>query len=179
MSIRVTANDIIGFIAALSPDEEERLFTKLISETMTAEGLLVLLNKLPETEQERFSDLVADKLFDVYFPVMIEQAFRFTREHPEGGRGEYWKWVLDRAAEEKGRFAAAHQALGRAKRKYGSKPEVIRSCVNICDLRREDRQTYTVPKLASMFHKAEDTIKEILAKESEWRQKLRDLENKG
>jgi hypothetical protein len=169
----VTPQVVFDLYALLS-NEQQIAFLKLLGRASTAEVPFMINGELTIGEQQRYAEMIGDTAIAHLMPVLAAAALTAVREFPNATNAEIEQAIV-RAAEKSFQEYDDHvseieQAKLKSKRDRKPDPETIRRNVEICNLRKHDKKTWTHGKLAQRYKMKKQTVARILKAEAKWRQ---------
>jgi hypothetical protein len=154
-------------------NERQREFLEMVARTSTAEVPFLMAGQMDAQEMKRFSDMVEESLARQFFPGLLHEARKLARDKPQLSDEDFEKLLNDRMVSAHARLTRDISELEAASlkehRDRKPEPSVVKRNVEICDLRKADKKTWSQGRLAKKFDITPRRIRSILAEEEKWR----------
>ena len=163
-----TPRAIFDLYTSLS-DEDKVAFLRLLGRTMSVQGFAVVFDSMPILLQLEWAARFQRQFIADVLPGLLLDAIRAGREYPQAEEPELAKLAQQKSAEFHEHIRALVEARVKQARDRKSDPEIVRRNVEICDLRKQDRQKWSLGMLGKKYDLTKQAIKKILEEEDKWR----------
>jgi hypothetical protein len=159
--------------------DDRHVFLKLIASHCTGYEPLMMLDELPRAELWKYNSNVFGSLIQTALPILLKHARKLAKEHPSLTDEEFERqletMVTQFVQNERDAVSELVREQIKKSRDRKSDPETIRRNVEICDLRKQNKKTWSQEKLAKKYEVTKQYISNVLKDEEKWRKFLSEL----
>jgi len=167
-----TPAEVVSLYVSLSNADKDEVL-RLIGRQSTAKAPCLILEGLSLRERERFAEMWGEELVKRLYPLVLHRALELVKERPNAETEELFAELDSRAKntieENTAEIVQLELAKQKEKRDRGSRPQTVRRNVEICDLRRADRELWSLNRLAGQYKVSVRAISKVLEDEQHWR----------